>query len=75
MADLHQSAGDRGLRYQANVPPIFHIVGGENFDGIIEPSFDEFLGLLLKIFVLIGSPKPRLSHNNYEEMASREEGK
>jgi hypothetical protein len=54
--------------------PFFIELVAKTFDGLIEPSFDEFLDLLLKIFVLIGSPKPRFAHDDYEEMASREEG-
>ena len=55
--------------------PSFIELVAKTFNRVIETSFDEFLDLFLKIFVLIGSVKPRFSHDDDEEMASGEEGK
>jgi hypothetical protein len=42
------------------------------FNGVVKTSFEEPIDLLLEIFVLLRCAKPRFSHDDGKEMASRE---
>ena len=43
----------------------------KNLDSVIETSIDKLFDLLLEIFVLLRSARPRFFHNDDEEIATR----